>query len=165
MIQKKVCMLGTFAVGKTSLVARFVTSVFSEKYQTTMGVKVDKKSLQFDDKDVSLLLWDIYGEDEFQQLRPSYLRGSSGYLLVVDGTRRATLEQAFTFREEITALIGDVPFVLVLNKVDLVERWEIDAETMAALDAKGWTVIQTSAKTGQGVEDAFWYLTRQMLES
>ena len=85
MIQKKVCMLGGTGVGKTSLVSQFVTSLFSDSYMTTIGVKVDKKVVAVEDREVTLVLWDIYGEDEFQTVRPSYLRGASGYLLVADG--------------------------------------------------------------------------------
>ena len=90
MIQKKVCMLGGFAVGKTSLVARFVSSLFSEKYLSTVGVKVDKKAVHVDGRDVTLMIWDIYGQDEFQTVQHSQLRGMAGYLLVIDGTRRGT---------------------------------------------------------------------------
>jgi hypothetical protein len=163
MIQKKICMLGPFAVGKTSLVARFVSSMFSDKYQTTIGVKIDKKSLQIGGTVVNLLLWDMSGQDEFHKLRPSYLRGASGYLLVVDGTRRATLEQVFALQQSITTTLGKVPFVLVLNKADLVDEWELDQEAMAAVTAKNWMVITSSAKTGQGVEEAFLMLTKSML--
>ena len=94
MIQKKVCMLGAFAVGKTSLVARYVHSIFSDKYLTTIGVKIDKKPVSLLRGEMELILWDIYGEDEFQKVRMSYLQGASAYLLVADGTRRATLEVA-----------------------------------------------------------------------
>ncbi len=75
MIQKKICMLGSFAVGKTSLVRRFVESIYSDAYHTTVGVKIDKKTVQQNGTEVSLLLWDLYGEDEFQKMRWSYLRG------------------------------------------------------------------------------------------
>ena len=85
MIQKKICMLGAFAVGKTSLVAQYVSSLFSEKYLSTVGVKIDKKQLTVDGRDVTLMLWDIYGQDDYQTVQPSQLRGMSGYLLVVDG--------------------------------------------------------------------------------
>jgi 50S ribosomal subunit-associated GTPase HflX len=84
-------------------------------------------------------------------------------LLVVDGTRRATLDQVFALHESITATIGNVPFVLVLNKADLVEAWELDQEAMAPVTARNWMVITTSAKTGQGVEEAFRMLTQSML--
>ena len=111
MIQKKVCMLGGFAVGKTSLVARFVRSIFSEKYLTTVGVKIDKKAVMAGDREVTLVLWDINGQDEFQDVQESYLRGMSGYLLVVDGTRRATLETAAKLQEKAVAVAGRTVFV------------------------------------------------------
>ena len=89
MIQKKICLLGGFGVGKTSLVSRFVHSIFSDKYLTTVGVKIDKKRVDLGSQQVDLVIWDIYGEDDFQKVRMSYLRGASGYLLVADGTRRS----------------------------------------------------------------------------
>jgi small GTP-binding protein len=163
MIHKKICMLGGFAVGKTSLVARYVTSIFSEKYLTTVGVKIDKKQVSVDGKDVTLMLWDIYGQDDFQNIQASQLRGMSGYLLVVDGTRRATLETARQVQAKATAAVGDVPFILLLNKSDLAAQWELDEQTFFKLAEQGWHVIRTSAKTGDGVEEAFLSLTRAML--
>src|ERR1700739_3863242 len=101
MLQKNICMLGSFAVGKTSLVRRFVESIYSGVYQTTVGVKIDKKIVKVGDREVSLVLWDIYGEDDFQKMRWTYLRGASGYLLIADGTRKATLEKAFQLEEKV----------------------------------------------------------------
>ncbi len=163
MIQKKVCMLGAFAVGKTSLVSRFVSSLFSEKYLTTVGVKIDKKSLNMDNREVTLLLWDIYGQDEFQTVQQSYLRGSSGYLLVVDGTRRATLETAVRLRQSAEQVVGNVPFVVVLNKADLESDWQVDEPGIWKLADQGTPIVRTSAKTGAGVEETFLALTRAML--
>lgn len=165
MIQKKICMLGAFTVGKTSLVARFVESIFSDKYHTTIGVKIDKKTLQLDDQEVRLVLWDIHGEDELQKIRMSYLRGSSGYLLVADGTRRITLDQALLLQHSAAEATGNAPFVLVLNKADLVEEWDIDDDTIKELSDRGWVVIKASAKTDIGVEEAFLTLTRHMMEA
>ena len=164
MIKKKICMLGAFAVGKTSLVQRFVKSIFSEKYLTTVGVKIDKKSMTVGDQAVDLILWDIYGEDEFQKVQTSYLRGAAGYFLVVDGTRRSTLETAFSLRERAEEAIGQVPFVLVFNKSDLQNGWEITPETIDALSKDHAVVIRTSAKTGEGVEEAFLALASMMLK-
>ena len=164
MIKKKICMLGAFSVGKTSLVQRFVKSMFSEKYLTTVGVKIDKKTVSVDGQDVSLLLWDIYGEDEFQKVKTSYLRGAGGYFLVVDLTRRNTLDTAFVLRERAREAVGDIPFVLLLNKSDLEDEWEIDDTAIEELSEEGFSVIKTSAKTGVGVEHAFVSLTRKMLE-
>jgi small GTP-binding protein len=163
MIQKKVCMLGGFAVGKTSLVARFVSSIFSEKYLSTVGVKIDKKVVSVDGRDTMLLLWDIYGQDDFQTVQPAQLRGMAGYLLVVDGTRRATLETARLLHEKAKTVAGDVPFVVVINKSDLASSWEIDDVAFFKLVEQGWRIVKTSAKTGDGVEHAFESLTRAML--
>lgn len=165
MIQKKICMLGTFAVGKTSLVSRFVKSLFSDKYLSSVGVKVDKKLVAVGQDQMNLLLWDLYGEDDFQKIRPSYLRGSSGYVLVVDGTRRETLEKVIVLQNKAEGVIGKAPFVLVVNKTDLVEKWEIDDSAIAALGKQGWPSFKTSAKTGEGVELAFLTLARKMLVS
>lgn len=163
MIEKKICMLGAFAVGKTSLVRRFVTSCFSDQYQTTIGVTVDKKTQLMDGRAVTLVLWDLYGEDEFQKLRRSYLRGSSGYLVVLDGMRRATLDIALHIQLAAADTLGPVPFVVLINKLDRRAEWEVTDEDLAQLAQRGWTVLVTSAKTGQGVEEAFAVLTRAML--
>ena len=163
MMQKKICMLGAFAVGKTSLVRRFVESIFSEAYHTTVGVKIDKKTVHVNVTEVDLVLWDLYGDDDFQKIRWSYFQGASGYLLVADGTRRGTLEKALLLEERVRQEIGAVPFVFVINKSDLLKDWEVDAAAEAQLQAKNWTVLRSSAKTGEGVEEAFVELTRKML--
>lgn len=165
MIQKKICMLGAFAVGKTSLVSRFVKSIFSEKYLTTVGVKIEKKALIVESQEVSLMLWDLAGEDEFLQVRMSYVRGSSGYFLVADGTRRNTLDTMVSLQQRVEESIGHVPFIVLLNKVDLREQWEMDNAAIHELTQKGWPVFLTSARTGAGVEDAFVLLTKRMLET
>lgn len=164
MIQKKICMVGAFATGKTSLVARFVKSIFSEIYQTTVGVKIDKKIVNLVDQEVTLILWDLHGEDEFQKIRMSYLRGSSGYFLVADGTRRTTLDKAVLLQNRVEEAIGSVPFILLLNKSDLKDEWDIEDQTLNELSDRGWTVIKTSAKTGAGVEEAFLLLTQKIME-
>jgi len=162
-IQKKICMLGSFAVGKTSLVSRFVKSIFSDKYHSTVGVKVDKKIVAVGAEQVNLLLWDLYGEDEFQKMRTSYLRGSAGYVLTVDGTRRETLDKAIVLQNKTEEAIGKVPFVLVVNKADLIEKWEVDEGALKELAERGWPSFKTSAKTGAGVEETFLTLSRKMM--
>ncbi len=156
-------MIGAFAVGKTSLVARFVKSIFSEKYLTTVGVKIDKKSLSVGDQEMTLILWDLAGEDEFMQVRMSYLRGSAGYFLVADGTRRATLDKAIELQQRSENEIGNVPFILLINKSDLKDEWEIQDSEIAALTTKGWVVLETSAMTGVNVEEAFQSIGEKMV--
>ncbi len=162
MIQKKVCMIGTSGVGKTSLVAKFVHSMFSDKYLTTVGVKIDKKTVSLDGADVMLMIWDLAGDDDYQRLQTSYLRGTSGYLLVADGTRRVTLDQAIEIQNRVAEATGPVPFLLALNKADLVPQWEIDDARVDDLTARGWKLFKTSAKEGAGVEEAFVELGRMM---
>jgi small GTP-binding protein len=163
MIQKKICMLGSFAVGKTSLVRRFVESIFSDVYHTTVGVKIDKKVVQVSGKEVNLVLWDLYGDDDFQKIRWSYFQGASGYLLVADGTRRATFEKAIQLEERARQEIGTVPFLFVINKCDLSKEWEFDAEMEAQIVAKGWILLRSSAKTGEGVDEAFSQLAGKIM--
>lgn len=165
MMQKKICMLGGFAVGKTSLVRRFVSNVFSDHYQTTIGVTVEKKVVTTGDQDVTLVLWDLYGEDEFQHVRDSYLRGASGYIVVMDGTRRATLETAISLQRTAARVLGDVPFVSIINKTDLRSEWEIDDVAIEDLRQQGWTVMRGSAKVGQGVDELFIDLAEKILKA
>lgn len=163
MLQKKICMLGAFAVGKTSLVSRFVTSMFSEKYLSTVGVKIDKKTVVIGGESVMLMLWDIYGEDSMQKVQMSYMKGASGYLLVADATRRETLDKAVSLHERAMEVTGSVPFLLVVNKSDLVAQCEIDDAAVKPLIDSGWTVVRGSAKTGEGVEESFSTLTQRLV--
>jgi len=163
MIQKKICMLGSFGVGKTSLVARFVQGIFSAKYLSTVGVKIDKKSLKVGNEDVLLLLWDLAGEDSRSQAQTSYLRGAAGYFLVCDGTWVESLLTAKSIHKRAIETVGEIPFMLVVNKSDLWNKWEITAPELEKLVAEGWKVQVTSAKTGDGVEEMFMKLTQEVL--
>lgn len=162
-LKKKVCMLGAFAVGKTSLVRRFVFSIFDERYQTTIGTTVEKSELVVDDRRVVLLLWDIFGEDEFQRVRTSYLRDAAGCLLVVDATRGATLDTALELQRRVEDTSPGVACVFVVNKSDVSDGADVDEARLAELVENGATVVRTSAKTGDGVAEAFELLTRRML--
>ena len=154
-LQKKICLLGGFSVGKTSLVRRYVSSIFSDQYLTTVGVKIDKKNVELCDRIVSLILWDLAGEDDIASLRMSHVRGSAGYVLVADGTRPATLEVARSLRQRVEADYGPLPFALLLNKNDLKDQWAIPDSELNGLKDSGWWVRSSSARTGEGVEDAF----------
>lgn len=157
-------MLGSFAVGKTSLVRRYVENLFSEKYQATMGVKVDKKVVTVEGQTVALILWDMAGNDEYHKIRTSYLRGASGYLLVVDKTRTNTLDAALDIHKIAQDVLGKVPCLMLLNKWDLEGKWDIAETTITSLCQSDWEVIKTSAKTGMGVNEAFETLARRMIK-
>ena len=162
-MQKKICLMGAFAVGKTSLVARFVRSMFAEKYHTTLGVKIDKKIVSTAHGEVMLMIWDLAGEDEFIGVDLEYMRGAAGYLVVADGTRRSSLERAVALQARICERLGPVPFILLINKVDLEESWEIEDADLEELSERGWRILRTSAKSGQGVEAAFISLAASLL--
>ena len=164
MIKKKICMVGLYGVGKTSLVKRFVESMFDERYQTSVGVKVDKKDVAVDGRTVTLAIWDLAGEDELAEFRVSNVRGASGYILVADGLRQASLDKALDLRKRIEALLGLLPFVLVVNKADMRQDWEIRPDAIASLRDDGWRTLETSAKTGDGVEEIFLALVKSMLD-
>lgn len=162
-LQKKVCLLGAFGVGKTSLVHRYVQGIFSEIYQTTIGVRIDKKVVAMRDSDLLMIVWDIYGQDEFQDINAAYLRGASGFMLVADGTRAYTLDVALDLQKFALATSPQAASVLVLNKMDLLQDWELDERRVAALSAGGMPIVRTSAKTGEGVEDCFRRLSEAMV--
>ena len=126
----------------------------SEKYLTTVGVKVDSKALQVKGKPLKLVVWDIAGKSALDTLNQSYVRGASGLILVCDGTREPTLRSALYLLMQAKALLKDPAAVLLVNKLDLVERWELAPGTLADL-RKTMPVFETSAKTGDGVEAAF----------
>jgi small GTP-binding protein len=163
-IKKKICMLGGSAVGKTSLVRRFVLSMFSDKYLTTVGVKIDQKTVTAaDGTEVELVLWDIHGDDEFQSVTGMYMRGMAGFLLVADITRRETLNKAMDMHDLALTTVGAVPFILVINKSDLTDNREISDDDITELQKRGWEVRLTSAKDGTGVEAAFSELAGMMI--
>jgi small GTP-binding protein len=165
-ILKKICMIGDFSVGKTSLVARYVQQSFSEKYLTTVGVKIDTKLVTLpDQRQAKLSLWDIAGSNKLSTASLSYLRGAAGYLLVVDGTRRPTWDAAIELRQAVTQQIGVKPYILLLNKVDLTNQWEIDEKLISSEREQGATILKSSAKLGSGVEDAFTLLTLKILDA
>jgi small GTP-binding protein len=162
MIAKKVCMLGAFSVGKTSLVERYVRSIFSDQYLSTVGVKISKKTLTVRDAEISLVLWDMEGKDEYSEINLSYLRGAMGFFLVADGTRRETLDTAMELRAAVRGSVGDIPHILLINKADLSSSWEISEDEINGFNAQGLVVMLTSAKTGRSVEDAFFHLASAM---
>jgi small GTP-binding protein len=162
MIQKKVCMVGVFGTGKTSLVQRFVHSMFSERYLSTVGVKIDRKAMQMDGADLTLVLWDLAGRDGHEDITSSYLRGAHAILYVADGTRPETCDQLPDLRALARAAAGEVPEVLALNKSDLKDRWALAAGDEQSL-SRSFDVVRTSAKTGDGVEEVFRRIGRATL--
>lgn len=158
-------MLGATAVGKTSLVRRFVESMFSEKYQATIGVKIDRKLIDHEGTQVSLLLWDLQGEDDLQHVRMSYLRGAAGLVYVADGTRPETLDRARSIQQGAIETVGQLPSVLLVNKADLTGEWAISNNDQVNFGVEAADVFRTSARTGDNVDRAFTALVRKIQAS
>lgn len=162
-IQKKVCLLGDFAVGKTSLVRRFVEGRFDDKYLSTIGVKASRKTMLREDHILNLLIWDLAGGDDFTSRDTSYLLGASGALIVCDLTRYETLNAFSYYTKQLLTLNPKVALVFAGNKVDLVSERAIALHDMEQVsDSLGAPFVFTSAKTGEKVEEAFELLAAQL---
>jgi small GTP-binding protein len=162
-IQKKVCLLGEFAVGKTSLVRRFVEGRFDGKYLSTIGVTLSRRTLARPYGELNLLVWDLAGSDEFNAMTTSYLRGAAGALIVCDLTRRETLAAFERYTRQLRAVTPSAAIILVGNKADLItERAITDTELETASAKLGGPLFLTSAKTGEQVETAFLQLAEKL---
>lgn len=159
----KICLLGEFAVGKTSTVARCVRNTFSETYLTTVGVKVDSKTLMLSqDSAARLVLWDIAGSNTLDQVRSNYIIGAHGLLLVADGTRESTVATALDLRGQAQRILArELPSVLMLNKADLIDGWAISPHCIRELEQQ-LPVFSASARTGEGVEESLCALARSL---
>lgn len=161
MISKKVILTGSFGVGKTSLFNQFMFSKFSDKYLTTISVKVNKKSIIIDGRELSMLLWDIAGEVAQNKVPDTYFLGASGVIYVFDLTRPSTYEKLHTDLEHLQKLTEGAVIKVVGNKRDLVSEEDlkrVNAELPAPYD------ILTSAKTGENVDQLFYTLGAELLD-
>lgn len=160
MISRKVILTGSFGVGKTSLFRRFINNTFSEKYITTIGVKVDKKTVEIDGEEVSILLWDIAGEVKQDKVPKSYFLGASAIIYVFDLTRPSTYKNMNADMDILNEILPDSILKIVANKADLVNASAI--ETIAN-GLKLPIDVVTSAKTGENVEGLFLGLAAEFL--
>jgi small GTP-binding protein len=155
LIQKKICLLGDFAVGKTSLVRRYVEGSFNDKYLSTIGVKVSRKVLARENHQLNLIIWDLAGGEDFEGHDRNYLRGAAGALLVCDVTRPETIQTLQKYARQMTALDANACMILAANKSDLLGQQTHDLPELEALrQTVQARVLFTSAKTGENVEEA-----------
>lgn len=153
-VQKKVCLLGDFAVGKTSLIRRYVEGRFDDKYLTTVGVVVSRKAIIRADLALHLLIWDLAGGRDFSQ--SNYLLGAAGALIACDLTRAATLAAFQEYAAQVRQVSPQVSIVLIANKSDLSEERAISDEQLSSVAQQlNLPVLLTSAKTGDNIESAF----------
>lgn len=164
MIQKKICLLGASSVGKTSLVKQFVEGIFNEKYLTTIGVKIDKKMVSVENKQVQLMIWDIEGNDRYNAFQERYLRGAAGYIIVVDQTRVSSLSEGLDIHT-LARQVTHCPAILAINKNDLAETWRLDDNENIDYQNLFDRHFTTSAKTGEHVDEMFLAMAKLLLRS
>lgn len=165
-ISKKICLVGDFGVGKTSLIRRFVEGLFSDQYLSTVGVKISRKTLE--SLNLQLLIWDLEGHTKFKSIAPSYLQGSSGVIVVADVSRLETVER---LDEHVNLFLSVNPkgvLVIALNKSDLVEAEKLN-QLVKIVEDKGLNsaagLYPTSAKTGDSVDEMFKQLADTILKA
>jgi len=149
-------MVGDFAVGKTSLTQQFVNHVFSEQYLTTIGVKIDTKTVDLSDGgQCKVIVWDVAGRDSMTPLQTSYLMGATSFMLVVDGTRRDSIDSVKFMVDSVRKKLPTAPFLVLINKSDLTDQLLFDEQDQLFFKSNGWSFVYTSAKTGSNVEKSF----------
>ena len=167
MISKKITLIGDFSTGKTSLIRRFVDNQFSDKYLSTLGVKISKKLIEIDcDITIQGLIWDIEGGTKTKPLNSTYLRGAHGCIIVADITRSDTLSHISDYVEKLYNISKDIPYVIALNKSDKVlekDAYILRMDVINSLDIPESKVFLSSAKTGLEVENIFLTLAKLML--
>lgn len=171
-IKTKVCLVGEAAVGKTSLIRRYVQDEFDDRYITTLGAKVSKKELEFDLErgpkvHMDMTIWDIMGEKGFRDLlKEAFFHGAKGCLAVCDLTRYSTLKELDDWVQGVFNVVGEVPVVFAINKIDLRDEVMIlygDKEIEQTARAFDASYYYTSAKTGENVEAVFRRLGSHIL--
>jgi len=165
----KVCLVGEAAVGKTSLIRRFVLDDFDDKYIQTLGTKVSKKELTAtgsanEPVKIDMTIWDIMGQKGFRELlKEAYFYGAKGVIAVAEVTRKTTLDDLDDWIEGVYSVTGKIPIQFMANKWDLRNQAEIgEDELIQATKAYDSSYFLTSAKTGENVEAAFQNLAQRI---
>jgi len=166
MISKKITLIGDFSTGKTSLIRRFVDNEFSDKYLSTIGVKISKKVIDVDEQKVQGLIWDIEGGTETKPINQTYLRGMHGCIIASDITRQETVDNVENYINIIQSISKDIPFIVVLNKYDKIDEQKAQTvyfDLLLKLGISEERLYFTSAKSGMGVEMVFTTLAKLLI--
>jgi len=173
LLSKKLCMLGDFSVGKTSLIRRFVERQFSDKYLSTVGVKISRKTVEVQAKtskkmlQVQMLIWDLEGNTKFKTVTPMYLQGASSAVIVADVSRQVTIDHISDHLQAFLSVNPKGFGIVALNKADLLsQKQQQDLLEKCQLHDpnKIVAVYPTSAKTGNNVDDIFLSLAQHIIQ-
>lgn len=157
----KIVVIGDGGVGKTSLITKFTHGTFERDYIQTVGAQFSKYNMEIERDLVNLIFWDIAGQDDFNFLNPFFYKGSMGCIIVFSLEDNDLGEESFihieNWHNELKKYCRDIPIVLFANKVDLVEEDSlIDVKLQEVIKKRMFLgYFLTSAKTGQGVHEAF----------
>ncbi len=165
LIQYKIILLGDSSVGKTSLFMKYLDGVFEENNRSTIGVDLRYKDIVKGKKKIRLNIWDTAGQERFRNLTQNYVINSNGVIFVCDITNQSTFEALKDWLEKIKNIIQEdtAVFILIANKIDLEEKREISFEVLEEFGKKNnMKVFRTSVKTGEGIDEAFDYLTDKL---
>ncbi len=168
-VKVKICLVGNSAVGKTSLIRKYVMDIFDDRYISTLGTKVSKKRLIVKrdnlDIDLTLSIWDILGQEEFAQIQSTAFKGSKGAFIVCDFTRVDTLHNVSHWTDKLKDASGNIPIVLLANKADLTGQYSFSEN-----DVKNYSTqldmpyYLTSAKFGDNVIKSFFTLSKLVVD-
>lgn len=165
----KIVILGDGAVGKTSLINQFVESSFNEDYKPTLGANIVRKDVNLDNTKVRLIMWDLAGQEKYRVVRSMYFQGCEGALLVYDVTRYHTLDSINNkwLKDYKKHVKKKGAYVLISNKTDLKDQVAVPTERgkELAIKIKASHFIETSAKLGENIEEAFSLLVNQILSN
>ncbi|MFX1347498.1 MAG: GTP-binding protein [Promethearchaeota archaeon] len=163
----KLILGGEGGVGKTSMVHRFVEDSFQSDYKSTIGTSIMKKECDFQslESKVRFVIWDLAGQAQFKRVRQTYLGNAEAGILVFDVTRKDSFDKLESWFNEIKEVSSTISLILVGNKIDLEDQRVISYEEGEELAQKlNLSYIETSAKTGENINDAFKMLALQMIK-
>ncbi len=161
----KIVVIGDGAVGKTSLIARFAEKTFKAEYKPTLGTNIIIKELKVGNNYIKLLLWDIAGQSKWRDVRHLYYRGAQGCIVVYDVTRPPSFESVPAWFKDLIKFSGEIPRILLANKVDLTDIRKIQKEDGLKLaEEMKAEYYETSAKDGTQVNEAFEKISELILQ-
>ena len=168
-VKCKICLIGDWGVGKTSLIRKYVLDQYDDSYLTTLGTKASKKHIIYNNggkkiTNLTLQIWDVMGQKEFNKIQKLAFRGTQAAFIVCDITRKDTLDNLMTWKLEIFEIADDIPIIILANKYDLLDQAEFTLEDLNTVTKKlKADSFFTSAKTGENVENAFTELGSKLI--